>query len=108
MQDLKPKHVKKKFKKASNMMPKTSKNEGPNLSKSSLGGLWGPLGALLGASWVPLGPKIRKKLRGIRFLGLNLGAKMDEKSQKIGVKKKLILAYVFFILFLQFCIGFGP
>ena len=71
MQDLKPKHVKKKFKKASNMMPKTSKNEGPNLSKSSLGGLLGPHGRIL-----------EKKLRALPSWSLNLGAKIEAKIKK--------------------------
>ena len=46
---------------------------------------WGGLGAswgALGASWAPLGPKIQKTFKTILLLDLNLGAKIDEKSEK--------------------------
>ena len=63
-----------------------------NLSKSSLGGLLGPLGALLGplgrildATWTKLG----KKTKEITFLFSNLVAKIDEKSKKTMLKKHL-------------------
>ena len=56
MQDLNPKHVKKKCKKTSKMTSKTSKNKGRNLLKFALGGLLGPLGALLEPLGRLLGP----------------------------------------------------
>ena len=61
-----------------------------------------------GASWAPLGSHVGKKRRGIRFLCLNLGTKIDKKSKKIDVKKALVLRYVFFKDFLRICIDFGP
>ena len=76
-----------------------------------LGRSWVPLGAswgALGASWAPLGLKIRKNLNGISFVELNLGAKIDEKSKKIDVKKALVLRHGFFIDFLRFCMDWGP
>ena len=67
---------------------------------------WGLLGrswGLLGASWAQ-DPKKSKK---VCFFKLNLGAKIDEKSKKIDVKKALVLRHVFFMDFLRFCIDFG-
>ena len=37
-----------------------------------------------------------------------MGARIDEKSQKIDVKKAFVLKHVFFFDFLRFCMDLGP
>ena len=90
------------------ILSKASQNVNPKSFKIPS---WRPLGAswgALGASWAPLGLKIRKNLNAICFFELNLGAKIDEKSKKIDVKKALVLRHVFFMDCLRFCIDCGP
>ena len=93
------------------MVPKIISKASQNVNPKSLKiPSWRPLGAswdALGASWAPLGLKIRKNLKKICFVELNLGAKIDEKSKKIDVKKALVLRHVFFKDFLRICIDFG-
>ena len=88
-------------------MPKTVQNEGKNLLKSGLGALLGAFRSLLDASWEPSGANFRKTSKKPTFLKANLGAKMQRKSIKINVKKRLVLRHNCFPTFVEFLMDLG-
>ena len=94
------------------METKISQNSLLEASWDLLGRSWG----LLGGSWALLGHIFKKTLNKLPPLKANLGAKIDEKSKQLDVKKALVLRDDFFIDFLHFCMDlrsskpsiFGP
>ena len=62
-----------------------------------------PSWGLLGAFWAHL----EKTLKKLTPLEANLGVKIDKKSKKNNVKKRLVLSDVLFSKFLEFSMDLG-
>ena len=90
--------------KKAKMKAKISQNHLLEASWNLLGPSWG----LLGASWAQLGHILKKTFKKPPPLEANLGAKINNKSKKIDVRKAFVLRYVFLSDFHRFCIVFGP
>ena len=100
VQDLKPKTTKKKLKKIQKMISETSQNGSQNLSKFPLGGLLGRSWGLLSGSWALLEHILKKTLKKIHLLNVNLGPKIHQKSKKNQRRENTCVK-------VRFCIGFS-